>query len=404
MKKVISIILVMLIVNITSSQNPNFPNMHNLVTNKKVTCVKMSGSKVFFGTNDVTDKALYMYDVNTGIKTVIDTSNGVRNMTRVNYMGNEYYVICTDFYGYTIDNTGNKVGTFIMNASGGFYDVVWNVSQQKLYWGCLGKIMYSNWNFSAPTSVINPFFGTNNCIANSLEYNNDTIYIGYYSTTQSLTFVKYYNYSYVTGSDKNGNPYCTDAAILSNKYFITSGNSNFSQGIINNHFASNCEIIGGNSNYTAIENINSTLWIAPVGNKIFKHNGTYGINTLNGTTYNVPTVDTIYDMEIDVNGQMWVASRNGLHTTANSVITNIKDVIKNIDFNVYPNPNNGNFKIYLEQTVDMVIYDITGQEISKQILNIGENFINLENIKTGYYIINLKQKGITIGNKKIIIQ
>lgn len=400
----------MLMVNITFSQTPNFSNMHNVITNKKATCVKMSSNKVFFGTNDVSDKGLYMYDVNTGVKTTIDTSYGVRNMTRVIYMSQEYFVICTDYFGFTIDNNGNKVGTFIMNASGGFYDVVWNPNQQKLYWGCAGKIMYSNWNFGSPTSVVNPFFSTNLCIVKTLECNSDTIYIGYYSTTQNLRFIKYYNYSYVSGSNKTGDTFCTDMTMYNGNYFISmcypfvgSGN-----GIMSDLFPSNYCMANNYSNFSnsAIETIGSNLWIAPTLNKIFKYNGTTSPNLLNGNTYSVPTVDTIYDMEIDMSGQMWVASKNGLHTTANIniITTNIHIDIKNVEFNVYPNPNNGEFKINLEKEVDMFIYNVTGQEVYKQVLFSGDNYIKLENVKAGYYIIILKGSSSIIGTKKIIIQ
>ena len=398
MKKSISIIFLILALNVAKSQTPNFTNMHNVVTSKKATCVKMSGAKLFFGTNDVTDKGLYMYDTNTGIKTMIDTSYGVRNMTRVTYIGNEYFVICTESYGFTIDNMGNKVGTSITN-TGGFYDVVWNPIQQKLYWGCYGKIMYSNWNFSTPTSVPNPFFGNSNCIAAALECNNDTIYIGYSEPTLALSFIKYYNYNYINLSAINGNAFFTDGALLNNKYYFSRG-----QEIHNNAIPSTAAYY---TNiylfYSSIENISNTLWIASTNKVIFKFDGTFSTNQMNGTTYNVPTLDTIYDMEIDMSGQMWVASKNGLHTTANTTSTGIHENSKNIEFNVYPNPSQNEITISNVSDANYKITNAVGQIILQGIIN--ENFktIDISKIYSGLYFIKIyDERTNLLGTKKII--
>lgn len=80
------------------------------------------------------------------------------------------------------------------------------------------------------------------------------------------------------------------------------------------------------------------------------------------------------------------------------------------NFVVYPNPNNGDFKIQLSESIDsetevtICIADILGKVVYSQtvaktpIIEVKQNLLN------GMYIINLIQNEKTVGISKLIIK
>ena len=77
-----------------------------------------------------------------------------------------------------------------------------------------------------------------------------------------------------------------------------------------------------------------------------------------------------------------VASCTGI-TEAVSTANNLK---------VYPNPNNGNFILEIDNKSEISIINLVGQEIAKLELEAGENQINLGNIVNGIYFIKVSNK------------
>ena len=75
----------------------------------------------------------------------------------------------------------------------------------------------------------------------------------------------------------------------------------------------------------------------------------------------------------------------------------INNLLNNIDFSVYPQPNNGNFQIIynskINKTLSVKITDSLGKNIYSENLsaNKGENIfkINIENSKSGIYYIRI---------------
>ena len=86
--------------------------------------------------------------------------------------------------------------------------------------------------------------------------------------------------------------------------------------------------------------------------------------------------------------------------------------MKSQDIQVFPNPNNGNFNIqfYSENpsitTSKMTIFNARGSVVYEKTFNInsGIHIISInENLKKGFYVINLEIEGIPFQPKRIIV-
>jgi Leucine-rich repeat (LRR) protein len=73
-----------------------------------------------------------------------------------------------------------------------------------------------------------------------------------------------------------------------------------------------------------------------------------------------------------------------------------------IEFSLHPNPTNGFINIEVLEKSDLIIYSITGKEISKRKLNIGNNKISNLNLVKGIYLFKLINKDKS-SSKKVII-
>jgi len=70
---------------------------------------------------------------------------------------------------------------------------------------------------------------------------------------------------------------------------------------------------------------------------------------------------------------------------------------------LYPNPNNGSFKISDISNATLKIYNLMGQEIYSKYINDDTNHTIEENLKPGIYIIKIDQSGI-IRTTKLIVE
>jgi len=76
----------------------------------------------------------------------------------------------------------------------------------------------------------------------------------------------------------------------------------------------------------------------------------------------------------------------------------------NTDFNIYPNPSNGNFKIELKNTTEnysVEIFSLIGQRVFEK-ENINSSTISVSNLQQGMYLVKLTQGSKSI-TKKIVI-
>lgn len=79
--------------------------------------------------------------------------------------------------------------------------------------------------------------------------------------------------------------------------------------------------------------------------------------------------------------------------------------IADVKLNAYPNPNNGNFIINIENksnSVSIEIYSLIGQKVFEK-LNTNESEIQINNLSKGMYILNLSSEN-TVKTIKIIVQ
>jgi len=130
-----------------------------------------------------------------------------------------------------------------------------------------------------------------------------------------------------------------------------------------------------------------------------------------GNQFNLPSYT-------DVNKISFVTTRVFVTTENNCVYSNAlselpiltvveSNLANNSDFSIYPNPNNGNFTLSLNNTSEIkeiAIYDALGKLV-KNINNIGLNqtiSINTE-LETGIYLIRVNN-GKNVSTKKIIIK
>lgn len=93
------------------------------------------------------------------------------------------------------------------------------------------------------------------------------------------------------------------------------------------------------------------------------------------------------------------------YTNTTSIEENKKN---NSNFQISPNPTNGNLTINLTSEIvnpqsEIVIYNILGQVIHQQILNSKQETLNLENHPKGIYLLKIQNEE-EIWTEKIVVE
>jgi hypothetical protein len=115
--------------------------------------------------------------------------------------------------------------------------------------------------------------------------------------------------------------------------------------------------------------------------------------------------------DIDNNGQLDLfvgQDLGGLYHLEVDPNSSASIIEKNIEFKfvIYPNPNRGSFTIQhsFSEDITIKIYDVLGNELSKITTDKKEIEFELNQLKQGYYFVQLLDSNNTsIGMKKIII-
>jgi hypothetical protein len=96
-----------------------------------------------------------------------------------------------------------------------------------------------------------------------------------------------------------------------------------------------------------------------------------------------------------------IVTQNGCSSTSSCVTISTVglDEIDQTIFTVYPNPNNGTFKIVTELQTTITVTNASGQLITTQLLGPGESTIELTNAESGIYFITARDS-----NGQVIVQ
>ncbi len=120
--------------------------------------------------------------------------------------------------------------------------------------------------------------------------------------------------------------------------------------------------------------------------------------------------DKLHYCTIDITGDELILKAKDVNQNVFDEITLSKiinvETIKTGNINIYPNPNNSNFIINFNDTEEIVtleLYNIIGELVyNKEFKNISQKEINLSNLESGIYFVNILTKTNSF-TKKIII-
>lgn len=147
--------------------------------------------------------------------------------------------------------------------------------------------------------------------------------------------------------------------------------------------------VGSGQSFTiAISSANTYTWnTGPVTTSIV-------VTPTNTTTYSVTGISNA--------GCSYTAST----TLTVSTCTGIDEQSQESSVNIFPNPNNGNFILQIDEGIkggELIIFNSLGQEVYKQTISEIRNEIKLEHIAVGLYYFKLKEKDGKNHQSKFIV-
>ena len=93
-----------------------------------------------------------------------------------------------------------------------------------------------------------------------------------------------------------------------------------------------------------------------------------------------------------------------------NTVTSIDGRMDQIDLQVFPNPNNGHFRVrtegLLDQSAELLVYNLAGQEMGRQSLNAGtsEVELNLDHLTPGMYMLRIESEQGSIVRKFNVVK
>lgn len=172
------------------------------------------------------------------------------------------------------------------------------------------------------------------------------------------------------------------------------------------------------SNYTSANGCDSThtitLEVSTLNDEISENNGILTA-TQNGGNYQwidcetnteVPNA-TNQTFQPNVSGnyavEVSIGSCSGTSSCSEVQVLNLDEEKQNINFNVFPNPNNGIFKISTNKSATIIFYDAQGKEVSEKVITKEHQIISLKH-EPGVYFWRAKTQNGQIKSGKVIIQ
>jgi alpha-tubulin suppressor-like RCC1 family protein len=150
-------------------------------------------------------------------------------------------------------------------------------------------------------------------------------------------------------------------------------------------------------------------YLVPV--QITAATGINAIFTGGNTTFFIKPDNTIWSTGYNNNGELGDGSRN----TTNSVVrvknlcssaTAVETLSENPQISVYPNPNNGDFRLVLNRIPSgcrLAIYNHIGEQKSVQEITSSSAELNLTDFSKGIYFYKLENQNKLIGSGKIVV-
>jgi hypothetical protein len=84
-----------------------------------------------------------------------------------------------------------------------------------------------------------------------------------------------------------------------------------------------------------------------------------------------------------------------------AVSTGINEVVKSLNFSVYPNPANSIVTINTQENIkEITMFNLLGEVVLTETV---KNTINVSNINNGIYLLQVKTTNGAIGTQKIIV-
>jgi len=273
------------------------------------------------------------------------------------------------------------------------------------YWLPIGSPDYFNANCtSGGYKVPSNYFGISYPI-------NGIGYVGvavYYKTSEAKEYLQqhlisplisgktYYSSFYITLSDKVTYSIQNIGALFSTSQPTVTGNYYFpATPQIENHSGYLSDTVG---------------WMKIDG--YFKAQGGEEYITV-GNFYSISNTDTLQvytndPFPSDPGTSYYYIDSVSLYDSLNyALITNIKRLEDEVKVNLYPNPNNGNFKLeyHITKEVEFVVTDITGRIVSQYTLLPTQNnfLIKEDELNAGVYFYSIKMNNSLHKNDKLII-
>lgn len=207
----------------------------------------------------------------------------------------------------------------------------------------------------------------------------------------SLTVVPKNSYNAFTAADfaTMGSPLVNSNTVITT---AISGNETFTQTCINvgciapsapanNTSSVNLTICSGNTTALTATSSGTVNWYTtPTGTIVVGTGSTLITPTLSAGTY------TYYAEAVTCTNSI---NRTAIVVTV-ATCTGIDELDHLSTAKLYPNPNNGNFKIYLDEKVEIEVMDALGKIVYTEFLQEGESVIDIGNAQPGIYFVKMK--------------